>query len=101
MMKPYQIMNEVARMSVIQKSDLFFWHNDSGIFNCSASAFCKNSDDEEEVFELLQKLPKPSRTYWRSYEPKDGVKGYTCITVEFGDFRNGGVEIRIFIDDIQ
>ena len=100
-MKAFEIMNEVARLSAIQKSDLFFWHNDKGIFHCSASVFCKNSDDEREVFELLRKLPKPDWTYWRSYGPKDGVKGYTCTTVTFGNFNNGGAEIRIFIDDIQ
>jgi hypothetical protein len=100
-MKAYKVMTEVINLSMVKKRDVFLWHSDEGIFNCTVSVHCDDDDKEREVFELLRTLPEPNEIKWNSYKAKPNMDGFTCLTLRYGSYKVGEVDIQIFFDDVQ
>lgn len=97
-MKAFQVMNKVLGLDVVEKRDIFFWHNDKGVFGCTISVHTKGH--EREVFKALRELPKPATTNWRSYKPGRAV-GFTCLTLTYGDYQTGRADIEVYIYDVD
>lgn len=97
-MKAFEIMRRVMELSVVQKRDLFLWHDERGLFNCTVSVHAKGH--ERAVFKVLRELPAPKSMHWRSYNPGQTV-GFTCLTLTYGDYKTGKVDIDVYIHDIQ
>lgn len=97
-MEAYKVMRKVVELSVVQKRDIFLWHDERGLFNCTVSVHCGNH--EREVFEVLRELPQPERMNWRSYKA-DKTVGFTCLEMRFGNYETGIVDVEVYIHDVQ
>lgn len=97
-MRACEVMRRVMELPMVEKRDLFIWHNDRGLFNCTVSVHCKNQ--EREVFKALKELPQPNKMYWQSYKA-DKTVGFTCITMQFGEYEIGKVDIEVYIHDVD
>ena len=97
-MEAYKVMRKVVELSVVQKRDIFLWHDEKGLFNCTVTVHAKGY--EREVFKVLRELPQPEKMDWRSYKPGQTV-GFTCLTMTYGDYQTGKVDIEVYIHDVQ
>ena len=97
-MKAHEVMRRIMELSVVEKNDIFPWCDEKGLFNCSVSVHTKNH--EREVFKVLRELPPARSMHWRSYNPGLAV-GFTCLTLIYGDYKTGKVDIDVYIYDVD
>lgn len=97
-MRPSDILNEVAMLPFVAGQNTHFYCTEEGIFHCSVNLHCFSAKEESQAFRVLRELPQPDETYTRSY---GGTSHFTCVSMRWGNFIEGGCDVNLFIQDVQ